>query len=516
MVEVDVEAEQELDELELSDGGPRVRVARPVDTAHLNYTDIGNGERLAVHGRTWLRHVHAVGWHIWDTRRWLRDVSETYVVELAKYAVRGIYAEQAWLSEQAALATDADERQQWSTRADAAGRHARASEHAARVAAMIKMAYAEHEIIVRGEDGHDAAERLDADPNLLNLQNGTLDLDGMVLREHDPADLITKVSPASYDSGATAPRWAEFLEMVLPDPEVRGYVQRAVGYSLLGSFSEFLFIPHGDGLNGKSTFLRALRDVLGEYAASLPAELLTPRRGGMDAGAYSALASMRGVRMVTTVETEQGRELSESFVKELTGEGVLQAKFMRQDMFEFHNKTAVWLATNHLPLVRGTDFAIWRRLRLIPFEVTIPAERREDPIVVEERFRAERDGILQWALAGLRRYREVGLDMPPAVMEATAAWQREMDPTSEWIEECCEFGAEHSTPVAVVRASYEEHARAAGRGDYLLSPRRLNDRLRRLGCEQTQVKLLGTNTKAWRGVKVRRPIASTPSPLVNY
>jgi putative DNA primase/helicase len=473
-----------------------VRVPLPSETAGLKHTDIGNGKRMAACGETWLRHVHGVGWHIWDLRRWLRDESETYLYQLAKLTVEGIYAERAHFAALAEQAETNEERESWLEQAEAAERHAIRSESAFHVGAMIKMVKSDAKIAVLGRDGRDAAERLDADPHLLNLRNGTLDLSTSTLREHDPGDLITKIANVSYDPTATAPAWAAFLRLVLPDPGVRDYVQRAVGYSLLGSFSEFLFIPYGEGMNGKSTFLRALRDVLGEYSASMPAELLAPRRSGLDAGAYSALANMRGVRLVTTGETEQGRGLSESFVKELTGEGTLQAKFMRHDMFEFQNKTAVWLATNHLPIVKGDDIAIWRRLRLIPFVVTIPPELRKDPSVVEEEFQDERAGILNWMLSGLARYRDDGLSLPTAVQRATDEWRREMDPMTEWLADCCALEPVSETPVKAVRTSYADYCSTTGR--FPLGPAKFNERLERLGCERTTARVLGKPTKVWR------------------
>lgn len=495
----DVRLEQD-DERE--DTTVRLYVPSAADTAKLNDTDLGNGERLAAWGRDWLRHVHGVGWHIWDGKRWRRDPSESYVNQLAKFAVRGIYKEQAYLSEQAASATDESEREKWSRAADRAGQHARRSEHASRIAAMIKMARSEASIAVLSEDGRDATERLDAATKLLNVRNGTLDLDTFTVGNHNPADLITKVANAEYDPSAKAPCWDDFLEMVLPDGETRRYVQKAAGYSLLGSYSEYLFIPYGAGQNGKSTFLHALRDVLGDYATSLPAELLSPRQGGLDAGAYSALARMRGARLVTTVETEQGKQLSEALVKELTGEGVLQAKFMRQDMFEYHNKTAVWLATNHLPVVQGTDMAIWRRLRLIPFEVTIPEGRREEPATVHARLRDERAGILRWALEGLRRYRAEGLEMSEPVKFATQDYRRQMDPMSEWLEDCCVLEPDAWTPVADARTSYEEHCRSMGRR-FTLSPRTFNEQLRRRHCREQSQEVNGRKTRGWRGISVQ-------------
>lgn len=198
----------------------------------------------------------------------------------------------------------------------------------------------------------------------------------------------------------------------MPDKEVREFVQMAAGYSLLGSYSEYLFIAHGSGANGKSTFLNAARDVLGDYADEAPPDLLVQRREWGAAG-ESALAGLRGSRLVTTVETEQGKPISEVLVKQLTGEAEIKAKFMRQDYFTYTNTSAVWMATNHQPVVQGADYAIWRRIHLIPFEVMIPEDERQEPEVLRDRLRGERDGILRWFIEGLRRYRECGSKLDP-------------------------------------------------------------------------------------------------------
>lgn len=477
----------------------------------LNHTDLGNAERLAAWGKHWLRHVYGVGWLVWNETRWRRDPAQALVHQVAKHTVRDIYSEAAYFNDHARQATDSSEREKWAAKAEAAISHARRSENGIRIREAINLARHEHGIAVLDEDGMAASERLDANPNLLNTPDGTLDLETFTLQEHDPQDLITKVTNASYDPQAACPEWIEFVEMVLPDPATREYVQKAAGYSLLGSYSEYLFVPYGEGQNGKSTFLEALRDVLGDYATTLEAQLLTPQRGGhRDAGAYSALADLRGVRLVTTVETEQGRELAESFVKELTGEGVLRAKYMRQDMFEFENKTAVWLGTNHLPIIRGSDFAIWRRLRLIPFTTTIPQEQRRPHLEVRDMMRAERDGILQWLIEGLKLYLHNGLNTPPEVTAATANWQRESDPVVEWMDDCCSFSPTGMTPVALVTQSYQDHCLASGRKP--LGARRLNEALKRKGCEQSQSRYLGNSVKVWNGVSVSTVSSSSITP----
>jgi putative DNA primase/helicase len=458
-------------------------------------TDIGNGERLAVWGQDKLRYLHGVGWLLWDGKRWVRDEGGVLVEGLAKKAVRGIYGEASYLLEQAADATDESERAKYNGIAKTVQKHAKSSEQASRVTAMIRMARSEQEITLQ------CADELDAHPHLLNVQNGVLDLESLDLREHDPALLLTKITNAAYVPHAEAPFWTEFVEMILPDEDVRRYVQKAAGYSMLGSYSEYLFIPWGSGQNGKSAFLRATRDVLGDYAGEAAPELLAQKREWGPEG-NAALADIRGSRLVTTIETEQGKKMAEVLVKKLTGEATIKAKFMRQDFFEYENQAAVWLATNHKPIVQGTDTAIWRRLRLIPFDVMIPESKRLEPTEVHRRLMAERDGILQWKIEGLRMYRDEKLTEPKAVRAATDAYRQEMDPMSEWLEDCCTFEPEAWETVSVLRESYEAHCKAMARTT--IGGRKFNEVLEEHGCSRKahHFPLSGKKAKAWNGIRV--------------
>lgn len=475
--------------------GAVVPTPKPGATASRKLTDIGNGERLAEWGRDRLRYLHGLGWLLWDGKRWVRDEGGVLVEWLAKRAVRGIYGEASYLLGQAAEATDESERAKYNRIAEAVQKHARSSEQASRVAAMIRMARSEEAVTLESPD------ELDTHPYLLNVQNGVLDLKALELRPHDPALLLTKVAKAGYDPQAEAPFWASSVEMALPDDDVRRYVQKAMGYSILGSYSEYLFIPWGAGANMKSTLLRAIRDVLGDYAAEATAELLVQKRE-WGAASDSALAGMRGSRLVTTIETEQGKKMAEVLVKQLTGEAKISAKFMRHDYFEYENQAAVWLATNHKPIVQGMDYAIWRRLRLIPFTVTIPESKRRAPEDVHQALMAERDGILRWLIDGLRMYWADGLVEPEPVRAATDAYREEMDPMSEWLVDCCVFGAGGWTAVGDLRRSYEGHCRDNGRTP--VGAVKFNEALEKRGCSRKthRFPLMDKPTKAWSGVRV--------------
>ena len=475
----------------------KVTVPKPAQTSRFRTTDVGNGRRLAEWGKHCLRRCPNVGYFIWDGRRWMTDVENIWVQELAKKAVIGIQREVAYIKNQAADAIDESERKRLLGLAGNFEKWARSSEAAARIAAMIKMASSEPQLVIPG--GNKAADRLDAHPYLLNVHNGVLDLKALKLRRHDPALLLTKLANASFLQGAEAPFWNDFLRLILPDRGVRRYVQKAAGYSLLGTYSEYLFIPWGVGLNGKSTLLRALRRTTGDYAAEAPAELLVHRRE-WSASQDAALAGLRGSRLVTTIETEEGKRMAEVLAKQLTGESEITAKLMRQNYFTYRNQAAVWLATNHKPIIQGRDFAIWRRLRLIPFEVKI--KKALDPEDVARRLWRERDGILAWSIEGLRLYWEEGLESPEVVKMATEEYRKQMDPVGEWLE-TCQLVPTAATPIHTVRASYEYHCSQIGR-DHPLGVIRFNEVLEELGCRRELRWISGENRnqKVWLGIQV--------------
>jgi putative DNA primase/helicase len=375
-----------------------------------NLTDLGNAERfVAQHGEN-VRYCFP--WRKWVVRagaRWERDEAGR-VHRLAKGRVRGIYRE-------ASDAEDEDRRK-------ALAKHAAASESETRIRAMIELAKSEVPV---------SPDELDADPWLLNVLNGTIELRTGGLREHRREDLITKLAPVEYDPQAEAPTWEAFLERVLPSEELRGFVQRAAGYSATGDTSEqCMFIHHGPGANGKSTFQETIAAALGDYAMRTPTETLLVKRSG---GVPNDVARLKGARFVTASETEEGRRLAESLVKDLTGQDTISARFMWAEWFDFKPTHALHLSTNHKPEIRGTDPAIWRRIRLIPWAVTIPPAEQDRKLA--EKLRGELPGILAWIVRGCSQWRREGLQAPEEVRQATRAYRAEMDVLAAFLADCC-------------------------------------------------------------------------------
>ncbi|HEX3733771.1 MAG TPA: phage/plasmid primase, P4 family [Solirubrobacterales bacterium] len=460
-------------------------------------TDAGNADRLALRAEGRILWVFGHGWLVWDGRRWGRDEVKA-VTRTAIETARAIHAEAAALNLEASRATQDSEGERWAKAAKDTTSWAIQSEARARIDAMVALGAAQPRLALEGGAG-----ALDAEPDALNVANGILDLTRFELRPHDPAAHHTKITGAEFMQGARSELWERFLESVIPSPEVRHWVQKAAGSALRGRYSEDLFIPWGSGKNGKSTFLRAIRNALGDYAMEAAPELLIRGRGKRSAGDNSAMADLRGRRFVTTIETGEGASLDEVFVKQLTGESVMKAKFMRQDWFEFENQSSIWLATNHKPRIHGADVAIWERLHLIPFDVFISPDRRDPELGAKLESPEHSAAILRWLVQGLADFDAEGLKPAPhEVADATATYREEMDPLAGWLESRVEVGDEETAPVAWVASSYRDYCRETG--EPALSPRELNSSLEGRGFSRpgTARRSYGKPRKVWEGLRL--------------
>ncbi len=377
-------------------------------------SDAGNARRLARLTQGRLLYVKRLGgWLIYESGRWTRDELNV-AQELAKEIPLELYHE-------VSVTDDAVKRRRilsWAER----------SEYRARIQATLKLAESIPELVASVDD-------FDQDPWLLNVLNGVLDLRSGELSPHDPKYRITRLAPVKW-LGLEAPcaAWKKHIHYVLGgDGDLVEFMQRALGYSLTGLTTEQkLFVLHGLGANGKSVTLEVLRSVLGKFAAQTPAETLMVKQRG---GGTNDIARLRGARLVTAVETELYTQLAEVLVKQMTGGDTVTARYLYHEFFEFQPTFKIWLAVNHKPWIYGTDHAIWRRICLIPFEVTIPASKRKPHMA--RNLRKEASGILTWLVRGCLRWQKEGLKEPKTVKSATARYREEQDPVGAFLLVCC-------------------------------------------------------------------------------
>lgn len=468
---------------------------RPTDVrgAFDRCTHLANAHRIVDHFGDRLLYVDGIGWHVWGPPWRLDELGARRTVQgLGKIIANEAAAMATWV----AAATDKVQRKE---REDAMQRRfkwATTSESARCIEDSLKVAMP---LLT------DRAEVMDADPDLLGLPNSVLNLATGQPRRHSPRDRITKLAGCDFDPKATAPTWERFVaEAMGGDAELIDYVQRLAGYALSGRRGEHLLpILWGSGANGKSTFLGALQSLLGEYAGSAAPGLLIQKHGTEHP---TALADLQGRRLVVVSETGESGRLNEEQVKALTGGDKINARRMRMDYFGFM-PTHLLLQTNHRPRVTGTDEGIWRRLRLIPFTVTVPPERR-DP-ALPEKLRAELPGILAWCWEGWWRYKAHGFNTPAAVRAATSEYRDASDQVGAFLSECCEIGG-FTISAAELYKAYTGWAQDAGE-----RPRTQRDfgmRLSERGFERVKH---GSGHR-WRGLRVSDPSdRSDPFPALS-
>lgn len=302
---------------------------------------------------------------------------------------------------------------------------------------------------------------VDQDPYLLNCTNGTLDLHTLELRPHNPADRITKITGAGYDPNAPATSWDAFLATSLPDADVRGFMQRYAGLSLIGRVIEHvMLIATGTGRNGKGVLARTLSKALGDYAVTATNDLLvTGRHGGKTAGELAAQMVLRGARFAVMSELDKNDKMNESLMKSLTGGDEITAKLMGQNYVSFMPSHSFFLQTNDLPAMDANAKAAWARVRVVPFDVSF--EGREDH-GLEERLETELSGVLTWAIEGLRAYQQTGLGEPAAVQQSTNAYKSDNDALSRFIDDRCVLQPSAFTPTGQLADEYAQWADESG------------------------------------------------------
>jgi putative DNA primase/helicase len=459
----------------------------PLELEHR--TDLGNARRLvSARGQDVLYQLPDGPYLTWDGVRFADDAGE---VQLERWAQETIYAMHA----DAIYQTD-DE-----TERRARIKHAFASESRRSIAAMVALVRSQPGIPVR-------PDQLDADPWLLCVLNGTVELRAEArLRPHRREDKITKIVPVNYVPDAVCPTWMAFLERVLDGKAALiNFLQRFLGYSLTGRTDEqVLAIAHGFGANGKSVFLHAAKMILGDYGQSVPLDTFLVNKH-VDT-ARPDLARLRGSRLVAAVESDSGRRFAEGLVKMVTGQDTIVARRLYREHFEFLPTFKVVIATNHRPVIRGTDDAIWRRIRLVPFTVTIPPEERDREL--PDKLQAEREGILAWAVRGCLEWQRCGLGLPKDVADATAAYKNDMDVLGDFIRATCTVEAKHSSPAGTLYETYLSWAHKAN--EKPLTKKAFGQALAERGYTSKQQGKDREHT--WFGIGLAEPTVQEPIPF---
>jgi putative DNA primase/helicase len=430
-------------------------------SAHYHLTDIGNALRLVdtcagrlCYASEWKQ------WLVWDGQRWCKG-DDAGVMKLAHKVALGIYD---------GISSEDDEKKR-----NALLKWAMQSESAVRIDAMIKSARPYLTV---------ASAQFDTRPDLLCVRNGVVNLRTGQLIPHDATMMLTKRTHIDYDPSATAPKWRAFLDRIFEgNGDVLQFIQRAVGYTLTGSTDEHcLFFLYGVGANGKSTFLEAMRMVMGEYyvTTSVEAMLATEYTGG----ATPYVASLPGMRMAMASEMPEGRRFNESLIKDITGGGTITARRLYGDPFEFQPSHTMWISGNYRPRITGTDEGIWRRLKVVPFNAFIPPEERRPMGEVLDDFRSELSGILTWAVQGSIAWYDWGLPASKTIEQATMEYRGEEDVVARFVAAECvlqpdAMTAKHKVFEAWQRWTDEESEKSANGW----SQRRFTEQLKRKGVE---------------------------------
>lgn len=398
-------------------------------------THLANSHRIRHYfkGRIW--YALGVGWILWTGKFWRPDptsegsIATGFIDNLS----RRIATEAGAITRRASEEVDSDRRKTLMSQAEALMKWAVQSENERTIAAGLKLT--KHALLIE-------YNTLNADPWLFNCQNGTVDLRTGELRQHDPADLISFISPVVFNAAATCPAWLRFLsEVFAGDMDMVAFIQRAVGWSLTGVVKErALFFLYGDtGRNGKTTMVETIMKLAGTcgessygYGRKVGADTFMKSKNTEDN--QRKAATLAGPRFVCTSEVDEEHRLNEQLVKDITGGDTLEGRRLYQEAFTFKPQFKPWMYGNHKPEIRGTDDAIWSRVRLVPFEVSFKG--RED-LELADKLEAELSGIFNWAIQGCLDWQRYGLQPPAKVQAATQAYRDEMDVFGPFIAECC-------------------------------------------------------------------------------
>jgi len=437
----------------------------------IQFTDSTNAMRLIkLHGRDIRYNSAWKKWVVWNGKFWEMDEGNVLVHEKGLEMVRNIYDD---------LLKTADYRERIEIE-----KAAIMSESVRRRKAFVEASTWVSALRIKTDE-------LDPNPWLLNVKNGTINILTREFTDHRQEDMITKIANVNYDPDADCPMWKNFIREILDyKADIIKFVQTAAGWSLSGDVSEqTMFILYGTGANGKTTFLNTIMRLLGDYAIATPTETFMKKNGD---SYTNDVARLRGTRFVTTTEVEQGRRMSEPLIKKITGNDEMTARFLYGEFFNFMPTFKIFMATNHKPVIKGTDHGIWRRIKLIPFTQRIPEEKQDKHL--ELKLREEASGILNWLLEGLANWSKERLKMPKAVLFATDEYREEMDIFGNFIQEKCIQKNEASINIKKLYKAYSDWCEEYN--EHAVSERFFTLRLKEMGFVQDRT----STERFWVGI----------------
>lgn len=446
------------------------------------YDDLANSAAfLDLIGDEMLYCAESGKWLIWQGTHWRED-RDDFVFDYAAEFARGLYDE-------------ADDKE--------AFKNAQRANNRAGFTAFLDLARRKKTTTIDTFDDKDRTGRL------LNFRNGTLDLSSGDLRPADKGERITRCLRFDYDAAAACPTFDAFLERIQPDASIRAFLQRSIGYSLLGEARERAFwILYGTGNNGKSVFTNLFNNLLGEYASTTTtASIMAGRQNSIP----NDIARLKGKRFIVVPETEENERINAALVKALSAGDKISARFLFGEFFDYYFSGKLWIATNHKPTVTDHSKGFWDRVKLVPFSQDIPAAEVVKSDDLMRRLMAEASGVLAWAVQGARDYFELdGLDVPPVIQAEIDAYRFEQDSIAQFISEMCEtidqareYRPDEYLIAADFQVSNEELFKAYIRyceknGEYKRSQKRLTQNMQERGFVQSRTR----RERYWQGIRV--------------
>lgn len=450
--------------------------------ARCKETDLGNAERLGLRYGNQIRYNKPFRtWFFWNGRLW--EENSAKIQELAKSSARKIWKEIDII--EAFLLTDDDDKKK-ARRAT----HAKNSEKAANIQAALTLATSAHPVNI---------DELDANPWLLNVPNGTVDLYAGQLRPHQRENMITKVAACDFDHGARSEIWEQFLvKTTNGDAELSAYIQRAIGCALVGeAFEKCFWFVYGPPDGGKSTFITAVSNVLGDYHVASDADTWLIRQ--QVGGNRGDIVRLRGARLSTVVEIKKGSKFDEQLIKAVTGGDTITQAAKYKDEVSFKPTFSLWFAANDCPTIRDDDAGMWKRVRRVSFVNSIPKPEQDLNLRHKLATPDVQRAILAWAVTGCRLWRTYGLGTCTAVEASSEAYRTEMDRLGEFFEDECVFGPGTETTRTAIRAAYDRWC-FTNSVRVPLTPRELSDRIR---SRPGVVEKKSHGDRVWTGIGLR-------------